>query len=453
MKAYLGRAALALAALVVLSAQAPPRVDPAYEAARAAYERLDEAARKAIQDALVWTGDHNGVVSGVFGRRTYEAMVAVQKRARAPADGILDDRARAALIAAGAREKQAAGFETVLDERSGVRIGVPTRMLRDVGAVPGAVPGTRWQSADQAITLDTRSYRPDEQQLPELYERIVGSTVRRRKITYKILRPDFFVVQGETATGKFFIRSDAGPGGVRGFSVGYDKGIAPRFDRAVIAIANSFEPFPSASRPAPSSPALAPQAGIVTRPAAAGTVLVLAPGRGVTSAAALAACVGATAGGRPVTLLRGDGATGLALVEIGPDAGRPARVFSSPAGAEGAVVLARAGGENGLLVTPGERIGDSRIAAALQPGSGGAVVVDRTGALVGLVTDVTLAPRLVAGIAPPATYPLAAAASIAALVPEAFAAKAEDGATKSEAKSAGEIAASLAPSLLALRCR
>lgn len=444
MRSFLARAAIMFGALAVLSAQAPAPADRVYEAAKAAFERLDETDRKTIQDALVWTGDYNGVAGGVFGRRTFDAILAVQKRSGAPADGVLDAKTKSAALAAAARERQAAGFEIKADDRAGVRIGVPLRLLREVGAVPGNVPGTRWQSADEKITLDTRSYRPDEQQLPELYERIVGSNVRGRKITYKILRPEFFVVQGETATGKFFIRSDAGAGGVRGFSIGYDKALAPRLDKIVIAVANSFEPFPSATRP--SAPAQ-PQA-VSARPAAQGTVLVVAPGKGVTSAAAFAACGDPRVGGRPARLTSSDRASGVALIDIAPDAGRAA-VLSRSSGTEGGlVVLARGGGEKPLLVTPGERAGEDRITAALQPGSSGAVAFDRAGAFVGLVTDTSTKPRLIAGIAPPAAYPLASSASIESQTPNVRLQPSQAGGSKS----AGEIAAMLAPSLLALEC-
>jgi hypothetical protein len=72
---------------------APPRVapkpavgapsDPNFESAKTAFEALPEADRKAIQDALVWTGDFNAVVSGAFGRRTFEALGAYRTRAGA----------------------------------------------------------------------------------------------------------------------------------------------------------------------------------------------------------------------------------------------------------------------------------------------------------------------------------------------------------------------------------
>ena len=68
-------------AAAVRAAQAEPAApDPAFEAARAAFEALPEAERKGLQDALVWTGDYNSVVTGTFGRRTYEALLAYAAR-------------------------------------------------------------------------------------------------------------------------------------------------------------------------------------------------------------------------------------------------------------------------------------------------------------------------------------------------------------------------------------
>ena len=79
---------LALAAPVELRAQnaAPPSpsVDPVYDSQKAAFETLSEADRKAIQDSLIWNGHYLGVVDGVFGKRTRDAIVAYQTSVKAP---------------------------------------------------------------------------------------------------------------------------------------------------------------------------------------------------------------------------------------------------------------------------------------------------------------------------------------------------------------------------------
>ena len=45
-------------------------------------------------------------------------------------------------------------------------------------------------------------------------------------MTYKLLRPDFFVISGETQTGRFYRRLEKGSdGSLRGFSIGFDKSL------------------------------------------------------------------------------------------------------------------------------------------------------------------------------------------------------------------------------------
>ena len=131
----------------------PP--DPALEAARAAFDAMPEADRKAIQDALVWTGDQFGTVDGSFGRQTYEGLMAHQRRMKLPPDGILDGKGRAALVAEGQRLRLAVGFSVMDDEKTGARIGIPTKVLPKRDVNPNG--GSRWQSGDGKITVDTRS--------------------------------------------------------------------------------------------------------------------------------------------------------------------------------------------------------------------------------------------------------------------------------------------------------
>jgi hypothetical protein len=223
-----------------------PAPDLAVDAARSAFEALPETDRKAVQDALVWTGDYNGVADGTFGRQTYAAIAAYQARLRQQPNGILAPQARAALLGAAQQARSAAGFTLIDDQRTGIRLGVPMKFLPKQSPTP---TGTRWQSADDRITLDTRSAPPDAT-LQSLYDRNTAIQTPGRVVSYKLLRPDFFVIAGETAGGKFYTRYSAGTEGLRGFSIGYDKALAPQFDRMVVAIANSFTPFPAQAAPA-----------------------------------------------------------------------------------------------------------------------------------------------------------------------------------------------------------
>ncbi|MCC0805656.1 serine protease [Methylobacterium sp. W2] len=404
-------------------ARAAPAADPAFEAAKAAFEPLPEADRKGLQDALVWTGDYNSVITGTFGRRTYDALLSYQKRAGNPAPGFPDARMRAAILAAGDTARKAARFAVKPDPASGVVIGVPERLLAKRSPQTG---GTRWQSGDGRVTLDTKSFAPNETDLDALFARATAPAADR-KVTYKIKRPDFLVVTGETATGKSYIRYAAGAGGIRGFTIGYDKALGPDMDRLVIAIANSFVPFPETANAAPAQMVAKPggtldkpmpRPAVRALPALAGPAtttgigLVVAPGRVLTSSSALEACAAPRIGDMAVRIVKVDAGRGLALLEGSGVTGRVAALAARGSAlmpGEALVVLgADAGG--GIAVLSGEVLsgqsGQERLSAPLQPGSSGAVVLDRDGALAGLVARYPSSPRLVAGVAPPMSYPL-----------------------------------------------
>jgi peptidoglycan hydrolase-like protein with peptidoglycan-binding domain len=424
---------------------AAPKPDPAYDAAKTAFEALPEADRKAVQDALVWSGDYNAAAGGAFGRRTYDAIVAYQRRAKLAPTGILDPKARGDLVTAGKRAREAAKFAVAVDPKTGIEIGVPERVFvkRDVN--PNG--GTRWQSADGKITLDTRAIPASETDLNALYERNLAIQAPGRQVTYKLLRPDFFVVSGETAAGKFYTRYAAGPGGLRGFSLGYDKAVAKEFDRTLIAIANSFTPFPSA-QPAVASPAAPPaRPAVIAAAAPLATGLVVAPGRVLTSAA-VETCPNLRVATAPARLLKSDKASGLALVQA-DGASRPAAisVAPSPTQDEDAVVLSFAvtGGEQALVAIPATMRG-RRLVAPLQPGAAGAPAFDRSGALVGLAGALTARPRMIAGIVPPLSHPAVPATTVATFL-------ADNGvvlqaASAGPPRSAGDLAATLGPSVV-----
>jgi len=444
--AAIGGPASVQGAPVTASATKP---DPAYDAAKAAFEALPEPDRKAVQDALVWSGDYNAAAGGTFGRRTYDAIVAYQRRAKLPPTGILDPKARGDLVGAGKRAREAAKFAVAVDPKTGVEIGAPGGIF--VKREVNANGGTRWQSADGKITLDTRAIPASEADLNALYERNLAIQAPGRQVTYKLLRPDFFVVSGETATGKFYTRYAAGPGGLRGFSLGYDKAVAKEFDRTLIAIANSFTPFPSA-QPAIASPAAPPARPAMIAPAAPlASGLVVGPGRVLTTAA-VESCASLHVAKAPARLLKSDKAAGLALLQV-DGASRPAAlsVAPSPTQDEDAVVLSFAvtGGEQALVAIPATMRG-SRLVAPLQPGAAGAPAFDRSGALVGVAGALTARPRMIAGIVPPLSHPAVPAPTVATFLADNGVAP--QPASAGPPRSAGDLAATLGPSVVPIEC-
>lgn len=377
-----------------------PKLGPTFDEIRATYDGLTEAERRAVQDALVWTGDYNGSVDGSFGRQTFDAVLAYQRRQPAAAAGFQDAKVRAALIADAKNARDEAGFQLVHDKQSGIRLGVPLRLLHEREANQNR--GRRWQSADGKITLDTRSNPPFDVDLEALYQRLVSVATPGRVITYKVLRPDYFVVAGETPTGKFYIRYAASSEGVRGFSVGYEKSLSKTFDRMAIAIANSFTPFPAEAASAEAPLVRDAPHGRSMASNLVGTGLVIGAHR-VATAAALDACLSIKASGFKSTAVQRS-EKGITFIDVA-EALKPApiRVTTQMADRERAVLVVaftEDGGRRDLVVAPGMLEVDSRILAALQRGAAGAPVFDDSGALFGFVGPERDDRKPIAGVMP-----------------------------------------------------
>jgi peptidoglycan hydrolase-like protein with peptidoglycan-binding domain len=376
--------------------------------ARAAFEQLDKATRLAIQEALIWTGDYVGAIDGAFGPRTFDAIVSHQRRERLPPNGVLLPQDIDELLAIGAAEREAVGFALVDDPRTGIRIGIPLALMeRRVDPSHG---GARWQTPDERVTLDSRIFAHGEAELAGLFERLTGPS-SGRQVTYKLLRDQFLVVSGETAGGKFYIRYDLGEPGIRGFTLGYDKALARDFDRLALAIAGSFEPFPRVGSGI--STTVAQLAAASGGPFGIG--LVVAHNTVLTSLA-VNSCSALRVADRPVVgrQLIGEALLLTANLEV-----EPLPVFAQDATSDPrVVVLAHAGLPDAprLIAIAGEA-GGGRISAALQPGVIGAPVFARNGVLIGIVGDFPETIRQVAGIVPPADYPLVLAQDFADAVP------------------------------------
>ncbi|HXW19407.1 MAG TPA: peptidoglycan-binding domain-containing protein, partial [Roseiarcus sp.] len=255
-------AGLALWCGLALAAQSAPPApstaggDPVFEAQKTAFEALSEADRKAVQDGLVWTGDYNGIVDGAFGKRTRDSILAYQASVRTPTTGILDAAAIGRLAATAQKVKDAVKFQIFVDDKTGVKIGAPLKIL-DKRSASGA--SSRLFKADGSISLDLASLNGGEADLAALYQRL-GADQAGRKSTLKLSRPDFFVVSWEEGGRKVYARYAKAPVGapdpnlIRGFMLAYP-GQSADFERLAVAIANSFEPFPAPSSPQPAAAA------------------------------------------------------------------------------------------------------------------------------------------------------------------------------------------------------
>jgi peptidoglycan hydrolase-like protein with peptidoglycan-binding domain len=395
------------------------------DTARADWDARPEAVRRAIQSGLLWTGDYTGAIDGTFGRMTFEAIRAFQTRHGFAADGMPTAPAIARLAETEKKKREAVGFALVDDAATGVRLGMPVKLL---GKAAKAEGGTRWTSKDGKI--DYRAYAVAKQDLAQLFERLKqeGPT---HKVGYAVLRPDWFVITDTVGSKRGYARFERFGDGVRGFIVYSDPSVGADFDRVVLATASSFRPdfrtpdprdavaAPAAKPDTTATPDAAKIAPPVAAPVALfATGLLVAPGRAIVAAAAVDACREVKVAGRPVAVAGLDDAKTLALVswaETGTVP--PIRLAEAPpAPGEPEIVVMR--GATGTTVVSG-RATATGVGAALQRGGLSAPVVDASGRLVGLVADRPDESRSIAGVMPSADYRLIPAAALTDFVGKA----------------------------------
>lgn len=430
-----------------LSAQTPsarPPADPAFASAKAAFEAMPLEARRAIQRDLVWVGGFNGAASGEFGALTFAAIRRFETAARTPPDGLLEAGERAALAKAAHAARAEHGFKLESDKASGMRIGIPGKLLTKRSANADGL--SRWQDGADKVTLDLQAPKPGET-LETLFAKGTDAKVSTRKITYKLLKPEFFVISGETAGGRFFRRMEKGAGGkLHGFSIGYDK--AMMIEPLVIAIASTFEAFPGANPPAPGG--VAQQVPVTQAPVAAPkrrriTGVVVGDGRVLTSASAAKACKSITLdapGAAVARVEKSDTATNLALLSVA-SRGNPL-VLAATQPKTGLMLQRDLEGK--LLAAPAELEG-ALVLAPVQEGGAGAPVLDTTGALIGVIVSEPATKYAIAGTLPVLRHKFVAASALAS-----FAGLTAPSAGERPARSSGEIAQDAGAGVVSLFC-
>jgi hypothetical protein len=202
---------------------------------------LDE--RLKIQSALLWSGDYAGAASGedpMLG-----AIKNYQKRVKSNATGELTPGERANLIAAAKAHEQEFGWTVVADPATGVRIGLPAKMVPQARE---AARGTRWSSAHGEVQVETFRVKEPGLKLAALFEQ-EKKEPRTRRIEYSVLRDDGFFISGIQGLKNFSVRATMRDGEVRGFTILFDQAMETIVAPVTVAMASAFSPFPERSAP------------------------------------------------------------------------------------------------------------------------------------------------------------------------------------------------------------
>lgn len=196
-----------------------------------------------IQAALFWSGDYAGATN------SEDPMLAAvknyQKRIKTKVTGELTPAERASLVAAAGNHEQEFGWSVVVDPATGIRIGLPTKM---VPQARDAARGTLWSSAHGEVQVETFRIKDPNLKLAALFEQEKKEPSSRR-VEYSVLNDDNFFISGMQGLKMFSVRAKLRDGEVRGFTIRYDQMMETIVSPVMVAMASAFSPFPERSAP------------------------------------------------------------------------------------------------------------------------------------------------------------------------------------------------------------
>jgi peptidoglycan hydrolase-like protein with peptidoglycan-binding domain len=381
-------------------------IRPALQAPADTAEAMAQGERLALQSDLAWVGQYNGAITGEVSERMVAAIKQFQKERGGKPTGVLNPQERGVLAETAKRRQENVGWKIVTDPGSGVRLGVPTKLVPQQSS---DATGAKWSSATgtiQVLLARRKEANPTSAKLAERERKEPAG----RGIDYTVVKPDFFVLSGLQGLKKFYVRGTFKGDEVRILTILYDQATENTVEPVVIAMSSAFNPFPTLGQTAGSRPRKSVEYGT--------GVVVSDDGAIVADRQIADGCMAITIAGfggadrvaedkeHDLALLRIYGARGLKPLGLNGSAAKPAVELTGIAdpqnqGGGSAVSSAKAsvtqiGNEPALSPAPGL-------------GFSGAVAFDADGSFAGLAL---LKPLVVAG--PPNAQPAAQAVLVPA---------------------------------------
>jgi S1-C subfamily serine protease len=214
----------------------PAKRESFTEAALSAGERLK------IQSALLWSGDYTASIGGED--PLVSAIKNYQKRSKSKITGVLSSTERTNLLAAAQSHEDEFGWTVVVDPATGVRIGLPMKLVPQARDTPR---GTRWSAKHGEVQVETFRIKNSEIKLAAFFEQ--QKKEPSRKIEQSALRDDSFVITGMQGLKKFSVRAYSRDGEIRGVTVLFDQMMETIVAPVTAAMVSAFSPFPERSLP------------------------------------------------------------------------------------------------------------------------------------------------------------------------------------------------------------
>src|SRR5438094_1554072 len=163
----------------------PPKTQTPADTANA----MAQAERLALQSDLAWVGEYNGAITGEVSERMVAAIKEFQKSRSAKQTGVLNPQERGILADTAKRRQENVGWKIITDAGTGVRLGIPTKLVPQAASDAN---GTKWTSPTGTIQIQLARRKdagPVTAKLAEREKKEPG-----RNIDYTVVKPDFFLL-------------------------------------------------------------------------------------------------------------------------------------------------------------------------------------------------------------------------------------------------------------------
>ncbi|WP_299029144.1 serine protease [uncultured Sulfitobacter sp.] len=383
-----------------------PEPEPADETpaqAQRSERELSRDEKKELQVMLQWAGFYTAAIDGSFGRGTRNSMAAWQEANNFEKTGILTTLQRAALKKQYNAVLEGLGLRTVRDTQAGIEMSLPMDVIAFDRYEPPFAQYTPTGDVDARVLLISQP--GDQDTLFGLYE--IMQTLEIVPLEGPRERGNSsFTLVGENARMISYTEATLDNGEIKGFTLIWPAGDEERRRRLLAEMRSSFTRMPGVLSPSAGS---ASQQSIdlisglqIRKPKISRSgFFVTQSGDVVTTSAAVQSCSRITLDGdTDAEVTSDDPARGIALLKpkaalsplaVASFAGQPARLQSE-------VALAGYSFE-GVLNAPSISFGTladvrglqgeqniSRLALRARAGDAGGPVLDRTGAVIGMLT-------------------------------------------------------------------
>jgi peptidoglycan hydrolase-like protein with peptidoglycan-binding domain len=220
------------------------RIRPALQTPADTTNAMAQGERLALQSDLAWVGQYNGAITGDVSERMVAAIKEFQKARGGKETGVLNPQERGVLADTAKRRQENAGWKIVTDAGTGVRLGIPGKLVPQQASDAN---GTKWSSPTgtiQVLLTRRKEANPTSAKLADREKK----EPRGRAVDYTVVKPDFFVLSGLQGLKKFYVRGTFKGDEVRILSILYDQATENTVEPVVIAMSSAFNPFPSGTQ-------------------------------------------------------------------------------------------------------------------------------------------------------------------------------------------------------------